>query len=150
MRSYFTDILGNEDAKSRLFKAITRGTLPHAHIIVGPVGSGKKTMAKAIAAAVNCANIDSDEHSLPCGVCNNCRRIKEDIFPDIKFLGKSNGKATIGVEDTREFREDMFLSATEAAHKFYVIENAESLTSAAQNALLKVLEEPPKNVHIIL
>ena len=61
-----------------------------------------------------------------------------------------SGKLTLGVDEVRDFREDMFLSATEARYKFYIVKDADKMTPAAQNALLKVLEEPPKNVHILL
>lgn len=149
MRKYFTNILGNNDAKSRLFEAISTSTLPHAFLITGPDGAGKFTLATEIAAAMNCENARDSSTPLPCGVCNSCRRIREGIFPDVKVLERS-GKLTLGVDEVREFREDMFLSATEAKYKFYIIKDADKMTSAAGNAILKVLEEPPSNVHIIL
>lgn len=126
--------------------------LPHAILIVGPNGSGKHTLATEIAAAANCINasVKIADAKLPCGACSNCKRIYSKSFPDVSVLGRSSGKATIGVEELRDFREDMFLSATESPYKFYIIEDADLMTPAAQNALLKVLEEPPSSVHIIL
>ena len=150
MKKYFPKIFGNTDTKMRLSDAIIDKTLPHAILIVGPHGSGKSTLATEIAASANCLNQDSENHDLPCGICNNCKRIYSGNFPDISFLEKTSSKATIGVEELREFREDMFLSPTESAYKFYVIKDADIMTAAAQNALLKVLEEPPKSVHILL
>ena len=149
MRKHFTNILGNTDTKSRLFESILSGTLPHAFLITGPDGSGKLTLATEIAAAMNCENGGNDKAPLPCGICNSCRRIREGIFSDVKVLERS-GKLTLGVEEVREFREDMFLSATESKYKFYFIKDADKMTSAAGNAILKVLEEPPNNVRIIL
>jgi DNA polymerase-3 subunit delta' len=130
----------------RIGKAIENKTLPHAFLINGPLGSGKSTLATEIAAAVNCAG----GNTLPCGVCNNCRRIYSGNFPDVKILAKKKDKATLGVEAVKDFREDMFLSSTESEHKIYIIDDAECMTVEAQNALLKVLEEPPKSVIIIL
>lgn len=150
MREYFSELLGNESSKERLGAAIERGTLPHAILIVGPAGSGKRTFAKEISAALNCENKNSAKFPLPCGSCNTCRRIKENNYTDITYLRKDKDRATIGVEEVREFRSDMFLSSTESSFKIYVIEDADKLTHNAQNALLTVLEEPPKNVIILL
>ena len=150
MREYFSELLGNENSKEKLGAAIERGTLPHAILIVGPKGSGKRTLAKEISAALNCENKNSDRFSLPCCSCNTCRRIKENNYTDITYLKRDKDRATIGVEEVRNFRSDMFLSSTESSYKIYVIEDADKLTHNAQNALLTVLEEPPKNVIILL
>lgn len=150
MRTGFPQLFGNENTKARLASDIVRGRLSHAIMIAGPTGSGRRTMLLSIAMALNCENKISTDKPLPCGVCNTCRRIAEGNFPDFKTLRPAQGKATIGADELRLFREDMFLSATEADYKLYAIERAECMTTAAQNALLKVLEEPPRNVHIIL
>lgn len=150
MRNIFPDLFGNGETKARLASNIERGTLSHAIMITGPVGSGRKTLARALVMALNCENKTNPARSLPCGVCNTCRRIREGNFPDFKTLSTQNGKATIGADDIRAMREDMFLSATEAEYKVYAVLRAECMTAAAQNALLKVLEEPPGRVHIIL
>lgn len=146
----FPRLLGNRETAHRLSEAIASGTLPHALLLVGPRGSGKHTLALEIAAAANCENKADGGAMLPCGICSSCKRIYSGNFPDVSYLERSSGKATIGVEELRDFREDMFLSSTESEFKFYIIEDGDLLTPAAQNALLKVLEEPPKNVHIIL
>ena len=145
----FPRLLGNRETALRLSEAILSGTLPHALLLVGPRGSGKHTLALEIAAAVNCERRGSAV-ALPCGECSSCKRIYSRNFPDVSYLERAGGKATIGVEELRDFREDMFLSSTESEFKFYIIEDGDILTPAAQNALLKVLEEPPKNVHIII
>lgn len=150
MKRRFEKLFGNGKTANRLSDAILSRALPHAILITGPKGSGKKTLCYEIAAAQNCL-MQSDENApVPCGRCVNCKRIYENNFPDFKFLVRSDSKATIGVEEIRIFREDMFLSSTEADSKIYVIEDADTMTVAAQNALLKVLEEPPPSVHIIL
>ena len=147
MKSYFPRLIGNDETKERIGRAIDSGRLPHAFLIGGPSGSGKSTLATEMAAAINCL---SNGDTLPCGKCNNCRRIYEGNFPDLKILSKKKDKATIGVEAVKDFRDDMFLSSTESEYKIYVIDNAECMTPEAQNALLKVLEEPPRSVIILL
>ncbi len=150
MRSRFIRLLGNDETRLRLSDAVLGGTLPHALLIAGPRGSGKHTLAYEIAAAANCERRDDGSYALPCGKCGYCRRIYSGNFPDLSTLSREGGKATIGVEELRAFRADMFLSATESQYKFYIIEDADTMTPAAQNALLKVLEEPPRSVHILL
>lgn len=148
MRNYFPRLVGNDETKARLGRAIESGSLPHAFLIGGPSGSGKSTLAYEIAAALNCERQGGD--TLPCGKCNCCRRIYDRSFPDVKLLSRNKDRATLGVEAVKDFREDMFLSATESENKIYIIDDAETMTPEAQNALLKVLEEPPSAVRIIL
>ena len=150
MRNYFPEVFGNDFHKNRIACAISEGRLPHAFLIDGPDGSGKMTLAKEIAAALNCENRSDEGYSLPCGRCNSCRRIHEDSFTDVKILSKSKDKATIGVGLIKDFRSDMYLTATESPYKIYIIDEAEKMTTEAQNALLIVLEEPPANVIIML
>ena len=150
MRSYFPRLLGNDEAKVRIGRAIESGRLPHAFLIGGPSGSGKTTLATEMAAAINCLEKNNQTSPLPCGRCNCCKRIYEGNFPDVKILQKKKDKATLGVEAVKDFREDMFLSSTESDSKIYLIDDAECMTPEAQNALLKVLEEPPKSVIILL
>ena len=150
MRDYFSGLFGNDETKHRVGKAVENGTIPHAFLIGGPSGSGKSTLATEIAAAINCEEKHNSAVSLPCRTCSRCRRIFEGNFPDYKILAKKKDKATLGVDAVKEFREDMFLSSTESDYKIYVIDDAECMTTEAQNALLKVLEEPPKSVMIFL
>lgn len=150
MRRFFTRLYGNGKVKMRLGEAILSKRQNHALLIAGPDGSGKNTLAIEIAAALNCENKSANERPLPCGTCNTCRRIYEGNYTDVKRLRRESSKATIGVEELRVFREDMFLSSTESEHKIYIIEEADRMTANAQNALLKVLEEPPRSVMIIM
>ena len=150
MRRFFTRLYGNETVKMRLGAAILREMQNHALLISGPDGSGKTTLAIEIAAALNCERKTGQISPLPCGTCNTCRRIYDGNYTDIKWLRREPSKATIGVEELRLFREDMFLSSTESAYKIYIIDEADRMTPNAQNALLKVLEEPPRAVMILL
>ena len=150
VRSYFTDLFGNDFHKNRIALAVLEDRLPHALLIDGPVGSGKMTFATEIAAALNCESRSDVTRPFPCGRCNSCRRVREGGFTDVKVLKRTDGKATIGVNEIKNFRADMYLSATESGHKVYIIDEAERMTTEAQNALLIILEEPPKNVVIML
>lgn len=146
MSGYFSGLFGNEATKKRLGTAITSGTLSHAFLLSGPDGSGKAVLATEIAAALNCER----GGNVPCHSCNSCRRIAANEFTDVKTLRKPSDKATIGIGEVRAFRDDMFLSATESKYKIYIVDDAEKMTPNAQNALLKVIEEPPANVIILL
>ena len=150
MRSYFPTLYGNDFHKNRIALSILEGRLPHALLIDGPEGSGKMTLATEIASALNCECKDDATRPFPCGRCNSCRRIHEGSFTDVKVLKRNDGKATIGVNEIKEFRADMYLSATESKYKVYIVDEAERMTVEAQNALLIILEEPPKNVVIML
>jgi len=147
VKNYFPRIFGNDETRARIGAAIEGGRMPHAFLLLGPSGSGKHTLAKEISAALNC---EGDSSSLPCGRCSFCKRIYDGNFTDLKILSKPKDKATVGVSAVKELREDMFLSATESDYKIYVFADAECMTVEAQNALLKVLEEPPSGVIIIL
>ena len=150
VRAYFPRLIGNDDVKTRVGRAIENKSAPHAFLIGGASGTGKSVLALEMAAALNCLHAQDATRPLPCGVCNNCKRIYENNFPDVKYLSKPKERATLGVEAVKDFREDMFLSSTESEHKIYVIDDAELMTSEGQNALLKVLEEPPSAVTILL
>ena len=150
MREVFPRLFGNEPTKRRIGDAIVSHRLPHALLLDGGEGSGKLTLAKSIAAAVNCEHLGDERYSLPCHECSTCRRIFGDGYVDMHILEPTDGRATIGVSEVKDMRRDMFLTATEARQKVYIIREAEKLTPAAQNALLIVLEEPPANVLIML
>ncbi|MBQ7363614.1 MAG: AAA family ATPase [Clostridia bacterium] len=144
---FFPELIGNGSTKNRIGSSILSGRIPHAFLIDGDAGSGKTTLALGIAAALNC---EGGKDVLPCGECGVCKRIKRRGHPDVKLLEKSRERASIGVSEVKELRADMFLSATEARYKVYIISDADKLTPEAQNALLIVLEEPPPSVVIIL
>ena len=150
MREYFPRLLGNDSTKQRLGKAVESGALSHAFLISGQSGTGKSTLATELAAAVNCERRSDAGSPLPCGRCNTCKRIYENKFTDITVAKRHKDKATLGVDIVKALREDMFLSATESERKIYIFDEAECMTDEAQNALLKVLEEPPLGVIIML
>lgn len=147
MQTYFPKLYGNRAIATRLGHAIANNNFPHAVMIEGKSGSGKKTLAIQLAAALNCTQ--KEGAVLPCGECPSCRKILSGQSPDVIVTSRGD-RATIGVEQIRAIREDMHLSATEAAYKVYIIDEASTMTAEAQNALLISLEEPPRNVCIFL
>lgn len=149
MREYFKDLYGNRPTALRLGKNAESGTFSHAVILEGAPGSGKRTFARMIAAALFCENRQNARTPLPCGACRACHLVAENKAPDIKTVTRGD-KATLGVDAVREMRTDMFLSSTEFDRKIYIVEDAHTMTAQAQNALLKVLEEPPTEILILL
>ena len=147
MPSYFPSVFGNAAARRYFGEAVRGGTLSHAYIFEGPRGSGKTLFATEIAAALVCEARESAE-ILPCGVCGACRRVREGLAPDVRTV--ATDAATIGVDTVRELRADMYLSACEFPCKIYIVHEAHKMTTQAQNALLKVLEEPPTDLYIFL
>ena len=147
MPEFFPDIRGNAETRARFGRAVCDGTLSHAYILEGPEGSGKTLLATQIAAALVCEK-RGESDVLPCGVCNRCRRVLSGNAPDVKTVAVTT--ATIGVDTIRELRADMYLSACELPVKVYLIDDAHKMTPQAQNALLKVLEEPPTDLVIFL
>ena len=147
MEKDFSMLLGNEKTKARLVSSIKSSTLPHAFLITGKTGSGKKTLVNEIAMALNC---ERKTDALPCHICNTCRRIKDGNYTDIYTLRRSSSKASIGVEEVRDFKSQMMLSPVESDCKVCIIDDAERLTVQAQNALLTFLEEPPRSTFIFL
>lgn len=128
---------------------LIHGRAAHGYILSGPSGCGKKTAARLIAAASVCEHRTSVSHPLPCCVCPNCSRILKDISADVLWI--SNGdKATIGVEQIRQIRQTLYITPNDGERKFYIIDNAHTMTTQAQNALLLSLEEPPSFVTFLL
>ena len=128
---FFEDIVGNEDLRRRVGEAVSAGRFPHAVIIEGQDGIGKNLMARQIAAALLCTGAEAAE-TLPCGRCAFCRKTAENRMPDVVTVTREE-KATIGVDPIRAIRSDMYLSATEAPRKIYIID---SLTASSGYGLL--------------
>ena len=150
MREFFTGLYGNDATKTRIGNAIIDRRMPHAFIIDGYEGAGKFTLATEIAAALNCEAQRDGNKPLPCRTCQSCKKILGAGHVDVSITERESGKAQISVEQIRKIRKDMYLTATEAEFKVYIIKSAERMNIEAQNALLIALEEPPRNVIIIL
>lgn len=148
-KSPMTEIIGNDDLKSRLSKDILFGSLPHACIIEGPRGTGKHTIARMCAAALACSKKSDTSKPIPCLECYDCKKVLEGKSPDLIFVN-SEEKATIGVDSVRFLKEDVHIVPNDLDYKIYVIEDADKMTPQAQNAFLLTLEEPPAYVKFFL
>lgn len=134
----FEALLGNEQLKKDLRTSIARGHISHFYLISGPAGSGKRTLARLLATAILCRGEDR-----PCGTCGPCRKMHSGNHPDYITVDDPE-KKTVSVDLIRQARGDMFIRPNESEHKIYVIPRAQDMGVAAQNALLKILEEPPE------
>ena len=142
----FSDFLGNEAAKTVLLRGIEdENALRHAYLLTGAKGTGKRTLADLFIRALFCKG-----ETPPCGECLPCKKIIRQIHPDVFVLRPSEGKDSISVESVRALKEFLYLLPNEAEKKAVLIENAEGMTSAAANALLKMLEEPPSYAVFVL
>ena len=139
-----SEFAANAELKYELSEIMKRGTLPHAIIIEGAEGTGKRTLADVIAGYCVCTS----ESEKPCGVCNGCMKAQKHIHPDIIYAD-GNEKA-LSVDSVRNIRSGAYIKPNEAPMKVYILSNCEKTLAPAQNAFLKVLEEPPKNVQFIM
>ena len=130
----------------RLIESAAEGNELHACIISGPAGTGKRTAAHLLAETLVC---QADAGRRPCGECLACRKAEKDIHPDIITLHKDKQTGYSG-EMVRNARQDIYVMPNEAARKVYIFEEGDALLPAAQNALLKVLEEPPAYAALLI
>ncbi len=140
----FDGFLGNERAKNYVNSAFANNAFPHALLITGERGIGKKTLAALISRALVCS-----EDEKPCNICNSCLKAKNLTHPDIRYISPEGGKS-IGVKEIRNLKKDALLRPNDSDRKVYIINNADSLTHEAQDAFLKILEEPPVFTFFIL
>ena len=132
----FERLLGNQRLKENLSAALEKGRISHFYLISGPEGSGRHTLARLLAAAVLCRG----EHGKPCLSCTPCRKVMENCHPDFITVEDPERK-TLPVKLVRQYREDMFIRPNESDYKIYLF--PQELGLEGQNALLKILEEPP-------
>ena len=139
----FEGLLGNARLKENLRHSVDSGRLSHFYLISGPRGSGKRTLARLLAAAAVCR-----DGNKPCLACSACRKAMTSNHPDIITVTDPEHKA-VAVKIVREYREDVYIKPNEADKKVYIF--PQELGTEGQNALLKILEEPPSyGVFILL
>ncbi len=131
----FEGLLGNEQLKENLRKSVGRGHISHFYLLSGPAGSGKKTLARLLAAAALCRG-----EQKPCLACSACRKVLTDNHPDCITVDDPEHK-TVAVKIVREARADMYIRPNESDRKVYIF--PQEMGIEGQNALLKILEEPP-------
>ncbi len=133
----FRGFLGNTELKQRLSASFQAGRSSHCYLICGPEGSGKGTLARILAAALQC-----EAGSVPCGHCPACRKTAAGIHPDVITVDDPE-KTIVPVALIRQLQADAYIRPNEGRKKVYVIPRAQDMNESAQNALLKLIEEPP-------
>ena len=139
----FTKLLAQSHITRTLSSAVDSGRVSHAYLFCGPRGTGKTSAARILAKSVNCQKGPS---SSPCGECVNCREIKAGISPDVFEIDAASNR---GIDDIRELRENVRYAPVSSRYKIYIIDEVHRLTNEAFDALLKTLEEPPRQVIFI-
>ena len=143
----FDEICGNSPAKRSLISAIENDRVSNAYVLEGIAGIGKKLAAEIFARGLVCEG----EGATPCDSCPACRKAKTHNHPDIVYLTKAADKATIGVDDVREqILNEVYLKPYLASRRIFIIGDGDALSPEAQNALLKILEEPPAYVTFVI
>jgi DNA polymerase III subunit gamma/tau len=130
-------VVGQEHVTVTLRNALRSNRLPHALLLCGPRGVGKTSIARILARSLNCASGPTDK---PCGSCDACREIAHGTSLDVQEI---DAASHTGVENVREIRDSIRFSAAPGKHRIFIIDEVHMLSSAAFNALLKTLEEPP-------
>ncbi|MGI6264803.1 MAG: hypothetical protein ACOYJY_04970 [Acutalibacteraceae bacterium] len=138
--------VGNAAAVALVGHYVDSGRMPHALLIEGPKGSGRRTLARLIARAAVCTGAGEK----PCGECPNCRKALAGVHPDISWTEGEGKSHTVSVKTVRALREDVFIRPNEAPRRVIGLIEAQDMNEAGQNALLKVLEEPPAHALFLL
>ena len=137
-------VVGQEHIKKALANAIAMDKISHAYLFTGPRGTGKTSTARIFAKSLNCVNGPTIN---PCGECENCRDITNSVPMDVIEIDAASNRK---VEDTQNILEKVMYAPVNSRYKIYIIDEVHMLSTTAFNALLKTLEEPPKNVIFIL
>ena len=138
-------LIGNVNLKDSVTNALREKRMPHALLIEGDVGTGRHTLADFLAKALVCSSAE-----VPCGECRDCSAAESLNHPDITVTAPEEGKKNISVNQIRILKEQTTIKPHMAKAKVFVIDSADTMNDQSQNALLKVLEEPPAATYFIL
>ncbi len=141
----FDDVVGQQHITRTLRNALVRGRIRHAYLFSGPRGTGKTTMARLLAKAVNCQA--EEAAARPCNVCANCLSMNESRYLDLIEIDAASHTS---VDDVRELRDKIAFAPAEGSYKVYIIDEAHRFSANAFDALLKTLEEPPDHAIFVL
>lgn len=141
----FSEIYGHKSVVNSLSKVALSKDTGNSYLFFGASGCGKTTAARILAMALNCNSLDKKGN--PCAECSSCMSIMDGVNPDVQEINAAEAR---GIDEIRRIKDSMALSSFTARNKIYILDECHSLTKDAQQSLLKVLEESPKSVYIIL
>src|SRR6476661_7375146 len=142
----FAEVIGHTKQLAILRSALSAARLHHAYLFVGPDGIGKRTAAIAVAKAIHCEESIEDF----CGICINCARISDGNHPDVRLIQPLPDKKEISIQQIREIERELNFRSFSGKKKIAIVDPATLMNLSAQNALLKTLEEPPRDSLLIL
>lgn len=141
----FDDIVGQDAAIRILIRMLKRDRVPHALLFTGIDGAGRQTTAKALAMAMNCRECDV---GVPCGHCSACSKMLSHNHPDLTVVDPSG--TMIKIDQIRSLRKLLRYAPVEGGYRIIIVNDAQAMNPEASNAMLKMLEEPPNDTHVIL